>query len=247
MKLLIKNLEEILDDKISLTERGILITIMLLKEKDSKITLAKCKTKISFLQNKVELINLHRKGLISWSGYDNAIASLKRKEENPIILEILDFMNGLYHRRFGPTLERCTKITNLLDKYSVDEIKSVIANRYSVWKDDSVMHAYLVPETIFRYSKFVKYLDEVNHTGEGTSFVSAQKIDLKHGQEITQQIAETFSDNDHYTLMTFELDHDGVKITKGREIVKTGKDIKRLLKVRSQQEWKDFILTYVQK
>jgi uncharacterized phage protein (TIGR02220 family) len=247
MKLLIKSLEDILSDKLTLVERGILITIMLLREKDSKITLAKCKTKISFQKNRDELIRLHESKLISWSGYDNAKKAIEQQKASPVILDILYFMNSLYRRNFGPTKERITPLTNLLKDFSVEDIKKVIANRYIVWKDNPDMCQYLVPETIFRRSKFIKYLDEVNYTKAGESFVSANKIDLKHGDEITQQIADNFSDNDLYTMLVIELDHDGTRITQGREIVKSGKDIKRLLKIRGGQEYKDFMLTYIQK
>lgn len=243
----VKNLSDILDDKLSLVERGILITILLLKDKEPKMTLAKAKTKISFLKNKKELINLHKLGLISWSGYNTAIESLKRKETTPVILDILNFMNGVYKRRFEPTEERNRLITTLLEKYTVLEIKLVISNRYVVWKDEPVMSKHLVPETIFRLSKFTKYLDEGKHTKEGESFVSAGEINLKHGDEITIEIANKFPDNDTITCMVSELNLKGEKITKGREITKYGKDLKRLLKVRNQQDFKDFVLTYIQK
>lgn len=242
----IKNLEEILDDKISLVGRGILITILLLKDKDPKITLAKCKTKISFLKNKEELVQLHKQGFITWSGYENAIKSLQNYLTKPQVEETLSFMSNLYRRSFSPTTERIKLINSLLEKYSVEEIKKVISNRYVVWKDDSVMNRHLVPETIFRMSKFQKYLEEANYTKEGESFVTANQLKLKHGDEITLEIAKQFSENDTYTLMSYELNVSGQKITNGRLITKYGKDIIRLLKVRDQQEFKDFILTYIQ-
>jgi uncharacterized phage protein (TIGR02220 family) len=243
----VKNLEAILDDKISIAGRGILITILLLKEKDPKITLAKCKTKISFLKNKEELVQLHKQGFITWSGYENAVKSLENYLTKPQVEEILNFMSSLYRRSFSPTTDRIRLINSLLEKYSVEEVKKVISNRYVVWKDEPVMCKHLVPETIFRMSKFQKYLEEVNYTKEGESFVTANQLKLEHGQEITLEIAKHFSDNDLYTVMSYELNREGVKITKGREITRYGKDIFRLLKIGSQQEYKDFMLTYIQK
>lgn len=242
----VKNLEDILDDKISLVGRGILITILLLKEKDPKLTLAKCKTKISFLKNKEELITLHKLGFITWSGYQNAVESLKKKEESPNVKSILDFMSSLYRRGFSPTLERVQLLNSLLEKYSVDEIKKVVSNRYVVWKDEPVMCKHLVPETIFRGSKFIKYLEEANYTKEGESFLTVSKINLKDGDEITSEVASTFSDLDTYSFISYELNPDGEKITNGRKITRSGKDIKRLLKIRDNQEYKDFKLTYIQ-
>jgi uncharacterized phage protein (TIGR02220 family) len=244
----VKNLEDILDDKLSLVGRGILITILLLREKkDPKLTLAKCKSKISFLKNKEELIQLHKQGFITWSGFSGAVESLKRKEINPQIISILSFMSGLYRRSISPTEERNRLLSTLLEKYSIEDIKKVISNRYVVWKDNPTMKTHLVPETIFRISKFQKYLEEVNYTGEGESFITASKINLKHKDEITFEIAKHFSDNDLYTVLTYELNIEGKRITRGREITKYGKDIFRLLKIRDEQEYKDFELIYIQK
>jgi uncharacterized phage protein (TIGR02220 family) len=244
----VKNLEDILDDKLSLVGRGILITILLLREKkDSKLTLAKCKAKISFLKNKEELIQLHKQGYITWSGFNGAVESLKRKEINPQIISILSFMSNLYRRSISPTEERNRLLSTLLEKYSIEDIKKVISNRYVVWKDEPVMCKHLVPETIFRLSKFVKYLEEANYTGEGESFVTASKIALKHKDRITEDVASNFSDKALYNLMSYELNQKGERITRGREIVKSGADIKRLLKVRNSQEWIDFELEYIQK
>lgn len=246
MKVNVKNLEEILDDRISLVGRGILITILLLRDKDPKLTLAKSKAKISFLKNKEELISLHKLGFISWSGYQNAVESLKKKEESPNVKSILDFMSTLYRRSFSPTSERVQLLNTLLEKYSVDEIKKVVSNRYVVWKNEPIMCKHLVPETIFRGSKFIKYLEEANYTKEGESFLTASKINLKHGDEITCEIALTFSDLDTYTFYSYEIDSEGKKLTKNRKFTRTGKDIKSLLKIRDYQKQKDFILTYIQ-
>lgn len=246
MKVNVKNLVDILDDRISLVGRGILITILLLKEKDPKLTLAKTKTKISFLKNKEELITLHKLGFITWSGYESAVESLKRKEINPQIVDILTFMGDLYRRRISPTEERNKLLSSLLEKYSVEEIKKVVSNRYVVWKDEPVMCKHLVPETIFRSSKFIKYLEEANYTKEGESFLTVSNVNLKEGDEITYQIASFFSDNDTYTFYSYEIDKEGKRTTKGRKLTRNGKDIKSLLKIRDQQQYKDFILTYIQ-
>lgn len=243
----VKNLEGILDDKISLVGRGILVTILLLREKDPKITLAKCKTKISFLKNKEELVHLHNQGLITWSGYSNAVESLKNYLTKPQVEEILTFMSNLYRRGFSPTPDRIRLINSLLEKYSVEEIKKVVSNRYVVWENEPVMCKHLVPETIFRQSKFQKYLEESNYTHEGESFVTVSKLKLEDGDEITLEIANQFSDKDTYSVVSYELNQEGVKITRGSSITRYGKDIKQLLRIRDQQEYKGFILTYIQK
>lgn len=245
MTINVKNLPDILDNKVSLVGRGILITILLLKEKDPKLTLAKCKTKINFTTNKKELIQLHKSGFITWSGYDAAVKSLN-KDIKPEVLEILGFMNNLYRRNFGPTEERVRLIDALLLKYSVEEVTKVVANRYVMWKEDTTMQIHLIPETVFRMSKFQKYLDEVNYTKKGESFVTASKINLKQGDEITLEIVNLFSDLDTYTVMSYDINSEGKKTTNGVKVTKYGKDFKRLLKIRDRQEEKGFILTYIQ-
>jgi len=245
MKVNIKGISDILDDRLCLVRRGILITILLLKEKDSKLTLAKAKTKISFLKHKKELISLHRDGFIIWSGYENAIKSLEKLEVKPVIIDVLGFMNNLYQRKFGPTEERVRLLNSLLEKYSDEEIKRVVSNRYSVWKDEPVMRQHLIPETVFRMSKFIKYLDEVNHTRIGESFLNASEIGLKHGDEISYEQSLSFIDTETYTIM-FHSILEGKK-GRGREETRYGKDLKRLLRTRENSTEKDFILTYIQK
>lgn len=238
-------MSDILDDRLCLVRRGILITILLLKEKDPKLTLAKAKTKISFLKYKKELISLHKDGFIIWSGYENAIKSLEKLETSTTVLEILGFMNNLYQRKFGPTEERVRLLNSLLEKYSNEEIKKVISNRYSVWKDEPVMRQHLIPETIFRMSKFIKYLDEVNHTRIGESFLNASEIGLKHGVEISYKDSQLLLDSETYTIMFYSV--DGEKRGRGREEIRYGKDLKRLLRVRENSIEKDFIITYIHK
>lgn len=247
MQITIKNIADILDNNLSIIERGLLITILLVRDKKSSYTLAKAKQEINFFKYKQELVSLHEKKYILWSGYDAAKKSLEKKEIKPQILEILDFMNSLYQRDFGAIGTRTTLLESLLKKYSVEDIKKVIANRYSVWKEDEIMKKYLNPETIFRISKFVKYFDEVRFTREGESYLNATNIDLREGDEITYSIAQTFIDSETYAFKSYDLDSQEKRIGIGVKETRYGKDIKRLLKRRDLSESKKFLLIYIQK
>lgn len=247
MKITIKKIPDILNDNLSLIERGILITIILVRDSKPSYTLAKAKKEINFSKHKQELISLHEKGYISWSSYDAAKKSLEKKEIKPQIIEILDFMNSLYQRDFGVVETRITLLEALLKKYSVEDIKKVVANRYSVWKEDETMKRYLNPETVFRMSKFVKYFDEVRFTKEGESYLNAIKIDLKEGDEITYSIAQSFTDSETYSFKAYDLDSQEKRVGIGVKETRYGKDIKGLLKRRDLSESKRFLLIYIQK
>lgn len=235
MKILINKISNLLSDKISLVQRGILITILLLKEDDPKLTLAKVKSKLNMQANKEDLIHLHKAGLINWSEYNKAVKTLKDKEILPEVIEIIDFMNGLYGTGFKSTTKSYQKaIAARLKESSLDELKLVVANRYKVWKDDPVMSKYLTPDTVFRASKFPKYLVEANRTKEGESLLSASKIGLKKGDLITLDLANRFSDDDIYKVTSFHLD-GGNRVGSGQFYDTYGRDIKRSLRVQENR------------
>lgn len=246
MKLNIKKPSDLLQEDLTITERGILITILLSRGEDPSFTLFKTKKKLDFRAHKDKLISLHERGFIEWSGYAYAKSTAKRKEAGPQITSILSFMNNLYRRKFGPTENRVILIEALLKKYTEEEIKKVIANRYSVWKDDAVMIVHLVPETVFRMSKFTKYLDAVKHTREGESFLNASQIDLKEGQEITYDISQSFIDTEVYTFKSYNLNSTGRKMGIGITEKRYGKDIKKLLNVQKNSSVKTLLLIYIQ-
>jgi len=202
-----------------------------MKDPDPKITLAKAKAKINFSKNKEDLIHLHKAGFIKWSGFNRALKSLEEKALNPNVVEVLDFMNGLYGTGFKSTTKSTTtSIVARLKENSIDELKLVVANRYAAWKDDSLMCKYLTPDTIFRDSKFPKYLEEAMRTKQGESLLNAKKIGLAKGDLITLDLSKTFSDNDIYKIKVFSL-RGGVRIGSGQVEKMYGKDIKRTLKI----------------
>jgi uncharacterized phage protein (TIGR02220 family) len=252
MRVTIKNMSEVIDDKLTLTERGLLITIILLKDNDPKLTLAKVRAKFRIQDVKVELVKLHKLGLIEWSGYKDAVKSLEEKELDPKVVEVVEFMNNLYKRKFDPNSKSTTvNLINRLLEHSLDEVKLVVSNRYAVWKDDPTMEVHLNPTTIFRPSKFDKYLEEANRTKEGERFLSASKISLKEGDELTSEIAKTLLPTEVYTFMTYKLNSEGERVGNGVESSRYGKDIARAISIRNNNMLhgasKDWEYTYKEK
>ena len=248
MELLIKSLQSILDEKLSLVERGILVSIALCRDDDKRITLAKFKTKCKISTIKLELINLQESGLIKWSGYKTAKKGVEDSKMNPDALDVINFMNGLYNRDFDPnSAASTTNLKKRLKEHSVEDIKLVVANRYKVWKDDAVMESNLNPGTIFRPSKFSKYLEEAKRTRVGESFVAAENISLKHGDEITSEVVNSFINNDTYNIKIYQTDGEGNKRANGVGATRYGRDIKKMLKLQKLNSTRTHRYYYVQK
>lgn len=248
MKILIKSLSELLNEKLTLEERGLFITIVLLKDSDPTLTLAKVKAKVQMNKFKAELVNLQDYGFIEWSGYNQAVKSLEEKLLEPEVVEVVDFMNSLYHQNNQYTSKsHYPNLLARLKEHSVEDIKMVISNRYAVWKDDKVMSVNLRASTIFRPSKFDKYLEEAQRTKKGERFLQVSKNHLKDGDEITLEVSQSFTDSENYSLSIHTLNKQGKSI--GIEkVFKSGKDIKRSLKIQenviSFGGWKEFKYEY---
>lgn len=229
MKLNIFDIKKaVLSGDLTMCQRGLIITILVLKESDPKITLAKLKASINMKEAKEDLIKLHEKKTITWSGYNSAKKSLAKKKSNPDIIEIINFMNGLYNRNFDPKSgATVTSLQNRLEKYSVEDIKKVISNRYLVWKDDPIMHVHLNPTTIFRPSKFDKYFEDAISTRVGESITEASRVDLKHGDEIVYDFINNLVDVEIYSVKAYVLDSNGIQAGTGVKMKIKGSDLKR--------------------
>ncbi len=235
MKVNIKNIKEIANEKLTMTQRGILVTIVLMKDVTPKLTLAKCKVSLNFTTNKEDLIYLHENGFISWSGVEKAKKSLESVEMEKEVVEIMDFMNNLYRRKFSYKAYR-KEVLRLLQDYTIEDVKKVISNRYVCWKDESKMRPFLQPSTLFRIKNFIKYLDEANHTREGESFINIANLEIEHFTEIVTSLAQSLIDTDTYNLFLYKTDGDGNKRGNSSKIVRYGRDIKKLIKVQDTQE-----------
>jgi len=249
MKIRLSELRELLREDLTLAERGLFFTILLLKDNDPKLTLAKVKAKVSFKNSRLELIHLHELKYIEWSGYKAAKRLEEDKKLNPDVITAVEFMNALYKRNFDYTAtSTTTSLLQRLKENSLEDIKKVISNRYLVWKDDPVMNIHLNPTTIFRLSKFTKYLEEAKRTRKGEAIIRADAISLRNGQEITAEIAATFIEDEVYNIKTHKVDSRGKISGIGLVGRRYGKDIKKTLMIRDRQvEYggeKEFIYTY---
>lgn len=245
MKLLISDISKILDEKLTLTQRGILITILLLKDPDSKITLAKLKVKVKMSKIKEDLITLHQDGYIEWSGYKGAIRRATQRS-TPEIREVIIFFNKVCKRGFDFNSESTIKnLRNRLEDHSVEDIKKVISNRYLIWRNDPVMKKHLNPTTIFRPSKFDKYLEEALRTHEGSSIVEAEKIDLKHEDEITYQISQSLVDTEVYEVKEYKINSKGNRIGNGVVQKLYGSALKMKLRIQNNKKKRGDLIEFV--
>lgn len=229
IKILISKINDILSEDLSVEDRGLLITLLLLKEPDPKMTYAKFKVKVKVSEYSGNLIRLHELGFIDWGGYTRAKKSIEEESYNPDVEEAITFFNNLCGRKFDHTSENTVKnLRARLKDYSLDEVKSVISNRFLEWNNDPVMVKHLNPTTLFRPSKFEKYLEETKRTKKGVDIVNAEKITLKKGDVITIENSQEFIDEDLYPVVIYDVFIEGVRSNPVRRNIQ-GKKLKRLL------------------
>lgn len=87
------------------------------------------------------------------------VKNVKNKEH---IAEIVSYLNQKTGKHFKPTTEPTQKSINarMSNGYTVEDFKRVIDNKVSDWLNNPKMEKFLAPETLFRPSKFEKYLNE---------------------------------------------------------------------------------------
>jgi len=256
MKVLIDHINVFLKIE-SLRVRGLLITIMILKDSDPEVWDMKVRKKLKMTGEDnvvVDLIWLHDNGYIEWSGADKVKKKWGLKEYDEEVKEAIEFYNNLTGRKLSYKKESQTKLlrARLIEGYTLNEIKKVIANRYEEWKDNDVMAKNLYPTTLFRPSKFPKYLEESKRTKVGMGIVGAKKLNLKPGTELTSDIVKDFEDKDTYLIKIYRVNEEtGEKVGIGFKGSRYGKDIKRTIKVQEaavmRGEPKEFIYTYIEK
>ena len=81
----------------------------------------------------------------------------------------------------------------------------------------------------------------------GESFVAAENINLKHGDEITEEIVKTFISNNTYNIKIYETDGDGNKRGNGVGATRYGRDIKKMINLQKFNQIKTHKYFYVQK
>jgi len=230
IKVKIGNIKELLSDNLTLQQRGFVLTCLLLKDDNDKLTFAKIKSSVKLSLIKNDLLYLHEQGIIEWSSYKKELEKLKDTELDPKLLEIVSFMNNLYGRDFKPESDSTSKnLRNRMKEYSIDDIKNVISNRWERWSEDPVMKNNLRPSTIFRPSKFDKYLEDVNSTGVGKGTVHAEKLDISIGTVLDIDTCDKLQDSITYTIKEFKVSKTGSKMGVGKDLALKGSIIKKLV------------------
>ena len=253
MILLFKELKSLLDKDLTVSQRGLLITVALCKEAMPAMTEAKFKLFVDYKKHKADLVYLHEKGYVKWNKYKYYKKKLKEegsKNDQPVH-EVIKFMNELYGRNFNYKSKSSKNLKARLKEYSIDDIKLVVANRYEVWKNDDVMCNNLNPITIFKGELFAKYLEEAQRTDVGKGILNVFKIGLQEGGEITYNLSRKLLNTDIYTFKTFQTDKQGNAKGNGKIQSNTGRQIKILLNVQKNLikngGVKEFIYIFVNK
>lgn len=91
----------------------------------------------------------------------NIVKNKKEKKENPLIAQIIDYLNTNTNKSFSCKSAAATKKINarLAEGYGFEEFKKVIDVKKAEWMDDEDMNKYLRPETLFS-EKFDSYLNQ---------------------------------------------------------------------------------------
>lgn len=250
IKLKITKIDDLLNEDLTLEQRGILITCLLVRDKTDKLTYAKIKSEINLSKYKLPLLDLCDKKFITWSESDKQRKKLVEQDViDPQVKQAVDFMNELYQRNFKATSSSTVSgLKARLKEFSLKEVKMVITNRYHEWKDDKTMSKYLTPYTLFRKSNFQKYLDDANNSGKGMNFITVSDIGIKPGDEITLEIGEKLSEKLSYPITEFKLSEGGEPLGIGTGKSLLGSDILSLLKRQQRKinngEKPEFILIY---
>jgi uncharacterized phage protein (TIGR02220 family) len=204
----INKLEDMLSDNISVCQRGLLVTILLVRESNPKMTWAKFKAIVNVKEHREDLVDLYEKNYIEWSGYKDSKKHLETVRDTSREQGIITFMNGVYGRNFSTkTSKTMSLLSSLLGKYSEEDIKLVISNRYLEWKDEPMMSKHLNPSTVFRLANFEKYLEEAIHTRVGESIVAVKQIGLNVGDFIGEEHLDSLQPKHAYKVTVYKDDN----------------------------------------
>jgi uncharacterized phage protein (TIGR02220 family) len=228
LKVKINKLRSALADGLTASERGILLVAFAFRQESPLVCWAMFMEKINYREYKKEMVRLQDMDFIEWSGYKSAKSSLEKVTLDPRVEEVVSYMNNMFGTRFkASSTTTYSSVSSRLKEYSIDELKLVISNRHEEWKDDAKMKKHLNPGTVFRASKFEKYLNEANLTKKGLGALESIKVGLKEGSLITYDLSKSLVDKEVYKV---KFETDGVLSTSLEK--RTGKEIKGLLKRR---------------
>lgn len=121
--------------------------------KNSDKSKPKCKNKCK-LNSKVYIDNKNNKHNLEIITNKKEIEKNKKEYQ-----DIIDYLNYKTHSNFTLIDEYKKLIANLLKKYTINDIKTVIDKKTSEWINNPKTKPYLTPETLFE-SKFERYLHQ---------------------------------------------------------------------------------------
>ena len=93
-----------------------------------------------------------------------------------------------------------------------------------------MLEKHLNPTTIFRPSKFDKYLEEALRTKSGQSFVSAKELNLNQGDEFKYEMIDNILLKDVYNIKTYDITPLGERLGSGMSSKVYGSDLIKMLK-----------------
>lgn len=107
-----------------------------------------------------------KKGLKDLKAFKD-LKALKDLKDN-VVHEVISYLNEKTKKNFSPMTKSTIKSINgrLAEGHSLKDFFYVIDVKAAEWLDDPKMNSYLCPDTLFRPSKFEKYL---NQPGPATS------------------------------------------------------------------------------
>jgi uncharacterized phage protein (TIGR02220 family) len=125
------------------------------------------------------------------------------------VSEVFEFLNKQC-RKYGhdefKSQDHMKITTTILGLYEVDEVKEVIANRFSRWNGDINMNQNLKPKTMFKPHLFKDYLKDFQDTDKGLELVNYSNLKIENDEEIDNLNVTQFVDNQTYNLKMFLTD-----------------------------------------
>ena len=116
--------------------------------------------------NILEKYKLFKNGKVKIKGLGSPLDDAKDKDKDKdkeLVKEIIRFFNktcGTNYKEDSKTIQEPIG-ARLKDGYTLENCKSVIVKKYNEWKNDKEKAQYITPNTLFRPTKFPKYLNQI--------------------------------------------------------------------------------------
>ena len=169
------------------------------------------------------------------SYYANPIPSIKVVDKIELsnnnqdkVQQVLHLMSSTYGRTFDSKSD-ITITSNILEHYTMDDVKRVIFYLNTKWDNDT-MRSNLRPSTIFKNDIFNRHLTDARSSDMGKNEYSNNVAELVHGEEIDCAKANKLDDDAVYGIYKFEANANGERSNYKEALTQYGKDIKIMAK-----------------